>query len=351
MKYGIVGASGTLGRVTARQLLQADENTHVNALIRRPDADLESLDGCVTYQGGIFDDDQLARFVDDSDVVVNLAAVNPAGDDEDRRIFRDFFLVNGVGAAAVAAACSRQRRPLLHFSSVAVYETNVGPADEVARESDPLPVGDAALCEYFERSLEAIAAQFESHNGPTTDALNPFVEEMSLPGVMPVYGATKLLGETLARRFAEKICVVRMSDVYGPGHESRGVVTDHLNALRSGGPVVVDFGFRSSACFVFIDDVSQLISAGVERLAGSGQVPEIVNFVGERQDEASFAQVLTSLRASKGQTITPQASTDSSVKADRRYDGTTLKRFFTDFKATPFGHGMRLTWEKLQLHD
>ena len=110
MRYGVVGASGTLGQVVVRQLLARSTSGSVNALVRKPDRSLAALDRCEIFVGGIFDDDQLENFVKASDVVINFAARNPVGNAEDRQNCRDFFDVNGIGAATVAAVAARTTR-------------------------------------------------------------------------------------------------------------------------------------------------------------------------------------------------------------------------------------------------
>ena len=123
MRYGIVGASGTLGRVVVRHLLKCNAGNSVNALVRRPDERLGGLARCHLATGGIFDAGGIDELARNSDVVVNLAAKNPGSPGEDDANFRDFYAINALGAGVVAAASRRWHRPLIHFSSVAVYET------------------------------------------------------------------------------------------------------------------------------------------------------------------------------------------------------------------------------------
>ena len=175
-----------------------------------------------------------------------------------------------------------------------------------------------------------------------------FLESKPLPAAVPIYGLSKLLGEVLARRNAGKVCAVRMSDVYGPGHESRGVVTDHLNALRANDHVVVDFDFRSSVYFVYIDDVSRLIAEVAGGFLQNSDVPEIVNFVGDRLDEGRFADMLSSLETTKPSPSMSIGPADSTSKVDRRYDGTVFKTSFPHFDMTSFERGLAATWANTQ---
>ncbi|MDJ0712551.1 MAG: NAD(P)-dependent oxidoreductase [Woeseiaceae bacterium] len=349
MKYGVVGASGTLGQVAVRQLLDQADRNQVNALVRRSDSQLSSLKGCKTYVGGIFDDAQLERFVEDSDVIVNLAARNPEGDAADRENYRDFFLVNGVGAASVASAVARHGRPLMHFSSVAVYEANTDTPPSVIQEQDSLPAGDTETVNYYEQLLALLNSHYqECKDNPgsqsAVELLQEYLDSRPLPAAVPVYGLSKLLGEMLSLSIAGRVCAVRMSDVYGPGHESRGVVTDHLDAMRAGDRVVANFDFRSSVYFVFIDDVSRLIAEVADRFLQEADLPTVVNFTGERLEEQGFADRLAGLETSEGPVTISCCQGDDSSKVDRRYDRTVFENSFPEFDLTPFEQGLKATW-------
>ena len=346
MRYGVVGASGTLGQVVVRQLLARSTSGSVNVLLRKPDRSLAALDRCEIFVGGIFDDDQLENFVKASDVVINFAARNPAGNAEDRQNCRDFFEVNGIGAATVAAVTARNERPLVHFSSVAVYETDAGNDRCVGTERDVLPAPESEVSPLFAQLYAGLLPLFEQREKRpdhrcARDILGRLLNAHNLPPSSPVYGLSKLLGEALALRTAQRICAVRMSDVYGPGHESRGVVTDHLRALAVGRPFTLDFGFRSSIYFVYIDDVSELIADIANRCLDPGDLPSVVNFVGERTDEAKFADVLRGICGDVD--IAVRDSDERPAGIDRRYARELFERSFRDFNFTPFADGIRTT--------
>lgn len=344
MKYGIIGASGTLGQVTVRQLLAESSETAVNALVRRPDEGLDALERCSTYVGGIFDPEQLDRFIADSDLIVNLAARNPEGEALDRQNHRDFFLVNAAGAATVAAAAARQKKPLLHFSTVSVYETGAVEADHLFAEDDVLPNGDSSLRAWSAALTAALAssvARDAEGAGELIEAMNDFLKVEPLPAAAPVYGLSKLVGETLALDIADAALAVRMCDVYGPGHESRGVVVDHLQALADGGPMTVDFGAREGVYFLYIDDVSRLIAAVAARHDEIGEMPRIVNFVGERVAEPEFAGFLRELRGNVD--IGLRDAAERSKAIDRRYGRAEFERTFGHFKFTSLADGLSKT--------
>ncbi len=347
MRYGIVGASGTLGRVVVRHLLNCNAGNSVNALVRRPDEQLEGLARCHLATGGIFDAggvDELAR---NSDVVVNLAARNPGSPDEDDANLRDFYAINALGAGVVAAASRRWRRPLIHFSSVAVYETGESGEGGLETESAVLPGDDTGARDFHDSMVGYLESRLASNPGGENvgpEVIRDFLEETESPVGAPLYALSKLVGETLVARLADLYCAIRMSDVYGPGHESRGVVTDHLNALRDDARVVVDFDFRSSACFVYIDDVCRFIADAAAKTARAERMPNVVNFCGPRLDEAGFRQSLADLAERHG---VPKAVTlpdRDGPKADRRYATEVFGRCFPSFVMTAFADGLEATW-------
>lgn len=346
MRYGIIGASGTLGQVVVRQLLKLPETSEVIALIRQPDEDLDALDRCRSLIGGIFDEAQLAYLAAESDLIINLAARNPVDDDQDRQNYRDFFNVNALGAATVAAAAARHDKPLLHFSSVSVYEANSVEPNQTFTEESPLPDGHQRIVDWYQYLVATLRPHFTSKTAPQTIGeisivLNTFFDTNPLPETAPVYGLSKLAGEQIALEIAPAVLAVRMSDVYGPGHESRGVITEHLGALAARRSVTVDFGFRRGIYFLYIDDVGRLIATCAARRQEFGRLPNIVNFVGERVDETTFASVL---RSTHGDAFIALGKNHKDwQKADRQYARSTFDHNFAHFGITSLTEGIRKT--------
>ncbi|MEO0997159.1 MAG: NAD(P)-dependent oxidoreductase [Pseudomonadota bacterium] len=346
MRYGIAGASGTLGRVVVQRLLGADPDAEVVGLVRRPDAALAETDRCTLITGGVFDREAVREFVAGTDVVVNLAARNPVDPARDAAGAADFFAINALGAALLATACSTAARPLLHFSSVAVYEAGAAGGPEPAREDDPLPRLNAAADRFYADLIES-TSEIAQHPRRASD-LERFREAYdtaAFPDDAPFYALSKLMGESLTVALAPGASAIRMSDVYGPGHESRGVVTDHLAALAAQREVVVDFDFRATACFVYIDDVVRLTLNLAERLATGTALPQVVNFCGAPLDEAGFADELRQLALRLGLQREFRVAPAAGAKADRRYATALFEQLLPDFSATSFGDGLLATWQ------
>ncbi len=346
MRYGIAGASGTLGRVVAQRLLGTDPQAEVIGLVRRPDAALAGLSRCRLITGGVYDRQAVKDFVAGSDLVINLAARNPVHPVRDAAEAADFFAINALGAALLATACSTAARPLLHFSSVAVYEAGAATGATPAREDDPLPRLTAAADRFYADLIES-TSQIAQHPRSASDLerFRDTYDAAGFPQDAPFYALSKLMGETLTMALAPGCAALRMSDVYGPGHESRGVVTDHLAALAVQTEVTVDFDFRATACFVYIDDVVRLTLKLAERLAAGTALPQVVNFCGAPLDEPRFADELRQLARRVGLQRDIRVAPAAGDKADRRYATGRLERLLPDFSATPFADGLLATWQ------
>jgi len=342
MKIGIVGASGTLGRVAVAALLESGIAASVNALIRRPDNGLDELAGCTTILGGVFDALALERLARESDVVVNLAARNPEGQETDLESVCSFLEINGLGAALVAEAARREHKPLVHFSTVAVYESAAYDEARFLQEDEPLPAMGEPIGEYFSAAVSRCVKQAKETGEDVPEA--PALQAADFPHEAPVYGLTKLIGEFAVRNISNYVCCIRMCDVYGPGHESRGVVTDHLDALQRHGRVDVDFDFRSTVSFIYIKDVVAFIGLAATRMNERREIPEVVNLAGEPVTEAAFAELLDTVTANGeagGQVL---LSTPPEIRYNRRYSTGVLREMFPELELTPLLDGVRETW-------
>ena len=346
----IVGAAGTVGRVVVKQLLAADESLRVVALLRKGNAELAGLDRCDVIEGGIFDSNALERAVKNCDLVINFAARNPAGADEDWAAREDFFLLNGLGAGLVGATAQRHQVALIHFSTVSVYETAAYSTGRLMTEQESMPCLGEQTAEFYERTLGFLSKRVSVNNSLIkTDSLlvddfKRFLAEQSYPRSTPIYGLSKLIGEMLALSVCRKVCCIRMSDVYGRGHESRGVIIDHLRQLGRVDSLSVDFGFRNGIYFLFIDDVARLLRLLVDRSLSEGSsLPRVMNFCGQRIDPAemrSHLQDICRLRRVECATgIAPLVW----PQFDRRYSSEVLDRCFPAFAKTDFRGGLRLT--------
>lgn len=342
---GMIGAAGTLGRVAVRKLLQRDPNLSVLGLVRRSDDELQQLARCSLSAAGLFNDQALAELFAETDVVVNVAARNPTTPTADHAARDEFYAVNALGAAVVARAAAASGTPLLHFSSVAVYECASYRPAAALPEDEPMPGGPAALQDYYDWAVNlvnttcAVADDMDS----AVAGFRAAVRERHHDVAIPVYGLSKLIGERACLNTLRPVCCPRLSDVYGPGHESRGVVTDHLRALSSSDVVHVDLGFRSRVAFLYIDDVVDFISQCARGLAAGEQLPRVVNLPGTLVSRKQFCKHLRQLAAASGDAkvrLAPPAD----QTFDRRYRDDRLRRRFPNLRRTPLAEGLENTW-------
>ncbi|MEL7372233.1 MAG: NAD(P)-dependent oxidoreductase [Myxococcota bacterium] len=347
-RIGLIGASGTLGRVMVQQLAAEPSHHQLRALIRRDDPELTAAAQCTLAPNGVLDAAALSTFVADCDVVINLAARNPAGQENDLRALESFMCVNGLGAAVVAKTCAEANTPLLHFSSVAVYETHAYTGAGSLDESSGLPSLDDESTEYFEAALAWIRSVLASNDGDLQPSFVRRMSEHTYPKHAPVYGLTKLIGERAVVETPGRSCSIRLSDVFGPGHESRGVVIDHLRGLDRAA-LTANLDFRSTAHLIDINDVVVASNALATRLVDGPELPPILNLAGHCTDEPTLASALQALADAEGLSVrvTP-ASGEGVEKFDRRYDPTLLAATLPDFTLSPFAQSLQNTWAALK---
>ena len=345
MKIGIIGATGTLGRALVQKLAPIHD---LSALVRRADATLDLREVIVSPDGAL-DRERLVRLIDGSEVIINLAARNPAGQPTDLRSIDDFLFSNALGPALVAAECTRVGKPLLHFSTVAIYEVFAYREGAQLDEDLVAPDLDSETVSYF----EAVATIVEEIiDGPlrSADKLSSIfrkqLAELTYPQQASVYGLSKMVGERSVVGRANRSCSVRLSDVFGPGHESRGVVADHLRALQaSAGRLAVDLDFRRTAYFIAIDDVLSATEQLAEKLGSADDIPRVLNLVGHCTTEHDLASALRALAESQSIAVADVVfPTSGAAKFDRRYDATRIYQTLPEFKLTPFRHALGATW-------
>ncbi len=353
MKIGVVGASGTLGRVLVKKLATPEFGHDVACLLRRPDDQLERLATGIVSPDGVMSRDAVRQLANGRDVVINLAARNPAGQPQDLKSVPDFMAANAVGPALVADACASNDTPLLHFSSVAVYETAAYAEAVELDEAVELPSLDRASVDYFEQARilveRIIATDVHETSAMTSTAEYEALTALPYPSQASVYGLSKLIGERAVVDSAARSCCVRLSDVFGPGHESRGVIVDHLRALASSpADVTVNLDFRETAYFIMIDDALSAAVMLAEKLARHDQLPGILNLAGHRFDEPSLLKALARLPSEPStEAPTLRVAPAKQRKFDRRYDPALLQKTLPDFALTNFDESLARTWRAL----
>ena len=348
MKIGIVGASGTLGRVFIRKLAAVKPKSEIFVLLRREDPEIERVANAFRTPGGVLDRTAIRSISEQSGVVVNLAAMNPNGQPKDLEQLDEFLLANSLGPSLVADECARANVPLVHLSSVAVYETHAYVAGQQLDESSVMPSLDDASVEYFDWLMKCLREDLDVTRSQDAAALSAQflrrVHERPYPAATSVYGLTKLAGErAVVETPSIRTCCMRLSDVFGPGHEQRGVISDHLKAASTADTVAIDLGFRKTAYFISIDDALYLIWEFADRIQRS-KLPAIINTVGHCMDEAKLVAAFERLNYGSDRDVGFRVAATPEPKFDRQYGTDLLKQTLPDFNLGDFGRDLERTW-------
>lgn len=262
----VTGATGCIGRMLIRHL-SWKSSVRVLALIRRGSGGFER--GVEVRRGDLFAREVLEALVADSDVVVHLAARNPTPATPDPRQAPKFFASNSWGTGAVAHLARAYEKPLVYTSTVTVYELGEN-GSALFEEGAPLPTRGNTRA-WTERAFEGLGRIVDSwasggvHN--PGEAVGQFLRN-DPPPPENLYGLSKFLGERWVTR-TPKGLTLRLSDVYGPGHEARGILQEYLAGILEGTRVSVDFGPRARVSFVYLGDVLQALL----RAAAGGGAP------------------------------------------------------------------------------
>lgn len=148
MRVGVTGASGHVGNVVCRLLLE--QGFQVRAMYRSFDEPLKGLD-LELFQADVLDVDKMEQFVEGCDVVIHSAAIISIHGDPDGRVFK----TNTEGPRNVLNACIKHGvKKLLHLSSThAVLER---PLDEPFDESRPYKRKEHFAYDYSKATGEQI---------------------------------------------------------------------------------------------------------------------------------------------------------------------------------------------------
>lgn len=258
---GVTGATGCIGRMLVRHLLRTP-SMEVRALVRR--RGVRRQPGLSICTGDLFTRGALESLVAESDVVLHLAAQNPISAEENRRQLASFLATNSFGTGAVAFLAAAYGRPVVYTSSASVYELSDGNSGPLT-ESESLP-GRLETDAWSQTILEGLSDMIEAWGNDEVEDIEAEVAGLLRRTPMPekesVYGLTKLLGEHWVMERANGL-VLRLSDVYGPGHERRGLLQEYLGRILRRGRVSVDFGRRARVSFVFLGDALQALLRAV----------------------------------------------------------------------------------------
>ncbi len=258
---GVTGATGCIGGMLVRHLLRFP-SVEVRALVRRPGVRREP--GLSIRTGDLCTRGALESLVAESDVVLHLAAQNPISAAEDGRQLATFLATNSFGTGAVAFLADAYGKPLVYTSSVSVYELSGGNSGPLT-EDESLP-GRPETNAWSQTILEGLNDLIETWGDEEVEdveaAVTGLLRKTPMPEKESAYGLTKLLGEHWVMERANGL-VLRLSDVYGPGHERRGLLQECLGRILQRGRVSLDFGRRARVSFVFLGDVLQALLRAV----------------------------------------------------------------------------------------
>jgi UDP-glucose 4-epimerase len=92
------------------------------------------------------------------------------------------------------------------------------------------------------------------------------------------YGASKLLGESLGRLYAQRhgadFCALRFSTVYGEQQHMRGVnalyILEAMQAIRAGRPIVIPGSGSEAHDYVYVGDVASACVQAMDRTGAAG---------------------------------------------------------------------------------
>ncbi len=343
---GVTGATGAIGKALV-EFLATKPGIKILALVRRQARFAGG--NTQTILGDLFDRAALGQLVSQSDVVIHLAARNPQAKEQDRKDQLSFFGTNSVGAMNVAALAVQHQKRLIHISSVAVYELSLrrfGTFDE----QEQLP-GRPETKEWVQKAevfLAQVAAAWmkEGSRSDPRGELSQFLGSSPPPENERIYPLSKFLGEPQTGIVPEGV-ILRLSDVYGPGHESRGIVQGYLSALLGGEEMVIDFGLRGLVSFIYMRDVLETILAAA---TAAPSIPRIINVASPVPvGEAGLKDCLKKIGREAGSHSAIRAGRTSPAEDFSSFDVEKMKQHLGLKEPMLLLEGLRQTLRYLQL--
>lgn len=214
MRWLVTGANGFIGPTVVERIRSLGDGVRVLVLPGTASAEVEAL-GAEVAVGDVTERRTLGGAVEGCDAVVHLAGLTKA------LRARDFYRVNAVGTANLAAACAEARpRPVLVFVS-------------------------------------SLSAAGPSHPGRPRREEDP-------PAPVSHYGSSKLQGEGALRALSGLLAatVVRPPITYGP--RDRETLPPLFRMARRGLALKCGFGERVYS-LVHVEDLAEGILAAAER--------------------------------------------------------------------------------------
>jgi nucleoside-diphosphate-sugar epimerase len=226
----LAGGAGFLGSWVADELVANDHEVVVlDNLISGDRRNIEAVAGVVEIvEADIRDAERLRSIAGPFDCVVHLAFPTPLCTRDPAMQFHD---IAGLGTANLLDLAMRNEAWFLYGSSISVY----------GRQT-VIPITEAAP---------------------------------AMP--MLVYGANKLLGETLCAAYHQmydlRYRALRLSDLYGPRDRRSAAIPNFLKAAQGGGEIRISGGGDQRRTYTFVRDAAAAI-----RMALAGEpAEEILN--------------------------------------------------------------------------
>lgn len=219
MRVGVTGASGRLGNVLVRRLLERGDVVRVLCL--PDDREAMSLDGLDVehVSGSVLDPASVDALVDGLDGVYHLAARIDLGSDRDGRT----WATNVGGAQQMIRACKRAGLRLVHCSSHAALQRH--PISEPLDERRPLALDEP--CPYHRAKAHAERAVLDA----VADGLDAVIcSPATLIG--PYDFGPSLFGQALIDLVHGKIPI--LLDVLTDYADARDVADGMISAMQRG---------------------------------------------------------------------------------------------------------------------
>lgn len=174
--------------------------------------------------------------------------------------------------------------------------------------------------------------------------------EQSALGPATVYGASKLMGESMIRRWAQqhgaRIAILRLSHVYGPGEDRyQKLIPATIRRALAGEPLVLSGNGAALRDFIYIKDAVEALLAAWRALERESLEP--VNVASGRS--VSVEEVLRAVCEEVGGRIEVENSeVEPPPSRSYRFDVTRLNTVLGVSAATPLREGLRAEIEWLR---